>query len=780
MEKEKQTISSEIRPLLFEISLSKGKSVDNIIENNQEFLNKYNAKTISSFIKIVVSLEEKIREEKDLNKKRKIIEFALENMYNSLIDLNLFFIILQSIIRNEIEKKEIDEDKIYALKRHYMKQKSGFILIINKLFSKLENIYLELTNEYEYDHELEFNQQTNEQKIYNLTLLFFDFINNEFDYDYTVDTYYNKILIYKKTVFTRNAIEKDDIKNIDFNLLNFEQIKEIFDILGPKMSIFKTVYILQKINDLDMGEKVLNHLKDNLLPDFYKELQSTIDKSFIETAVNNISKELEKISIDKSKLITELQNDYIISIFNHYITSRGFLVNNINNKLEVSFKLSNLDYKTKCKFINELTDKCIDGGVVKVFIDKISSACDLYNVDDTFAFITEEEPDKKSKKSKKNKKISKKKEVKITDDEIDSAYKQTDIEDIGKLDTDKIWDIKSKLTEKNINKIRSDFFHEPGVLFDELFYKIDGINPTMYSTIIFNFIKDYLFFIAGYIIKDIGHFTMVLQGGAAVQYFSNAKRKTTDLDFTLYSTTTIDKIKEKLASDFLPYFSDDVINIKEILLNREPLFNFPEIKKYYEANIKFGIEKLTADATTFKLYYKFDDKRKIVKIYIDIDGIGGPTISKCLIDISLYTDILPNNQIYRFPFKSDDKDTQILIKILKKELLLLKIKSYILDYDKLIKDKNFRNPKYIKEVPDIDIQKTIEFIGIKAKSQLDALNEADKTPSLPLKDGRKYKSRKSTVKRKSRKNKSTRKRKTKSRNRKSTEKLRRKSIKRKL
>ena len=40
MEKEKQSISSEIRPLIFEISLSKGKSVDNIIENNQEFLNK--------------------------------------------------------------------------------------------------------------------------------------------------------------------------------------------------------------------------------------------------------------------------------------------------------------------------------------------------------------------------------------------------------------------------------------------------------------------------------------------------------------------------------------------------------------------------------------------------------------------------------------------------------------------------------------------------------------------------------------------------------------------
>ena len=298
----------------------------------------------------------------------------------------------------------------------------------------------------------------------------------------------------------------------------------------------------------------------------------------------------------------------------------------------------------------------------------------------------------------------------------------------------------------------------------------------MYSTIIFNFIKDYLFFIAGYIIKDIGHFTMVLQGGAAVQYFSNAKRKTTDLDFTLYSTTTIDKIKEKLASDFLPYFSDDVINIKEILLNREPLFNFPTIKKDYEENIKFGIEKLTADATTFKLYYKFDDERQIVKIYIDIDGIGGPTISKCLIDISLYTTNTPpnNKQLVRFPFnnKSDDKDdTQILIKILKKELLESKIKSYISDYDKLIKDKNFCNPKYIKKVPDIDIQKTIEFIGIKAKSQLDALNEADKTPSLPLKDGRKYKSRK---------NKSTRKHKTKSRNRKSTEKLRRKSIKRKL
>ena len=101
----------------------------------------------------------------------------------------------------------------------------------------------------------------------------------------------------------------------------------------------------------------------------------------------------------------------------------------------------------------------------------------------------------------------------------------------------------------------------------------------MYSTIIFNFIKDYLFFIAGYIIKDIGHFTMVLQGGAAVQYFSNAKRKTTDLDFTLYTTTTIDKIKEKLASDFLPYFSNEVIDIREILLNREPIFNFPTIKK---------------------------------------------------------------------------------------------------------------------------------------------------------------------------------------------------------
>ena len=73
-----------------------------------------------------------------MNKKRKIIEFALENMYNSLIDLKLFFIILQSIIRNEIEKKEIDEDKIYALKRHYMKQKSGFILIIRiKIFAIL-------------------------------------------------------------------------------------------------------------------------------------------------------------------------------------------------------------------------------------------------------------------------------------------------------------------------------------------------------------------------------------------------------------------------------------------------------------------------------------------------------------------------------------------------------------------------------------------------------------------------------------------------------------------
>ena len=63
MEKEKQTISVELRSLIFKISLSKGNSVDHIIENNQEFLNKYNDKTNSSFIDIVVSFEKKIREE---------------------------------------------------------------------------------------------------------------------------------------------------------------------------------------------------------------------------------------------------------------------------------------------------------------------------------------------------------------------------------------------------------------------------------------------------------------------------------------------------------------------------------------------------------------------------------------------------------------------------------------------------------------------------------------------------------------------------------------------
>ena len=707
-------------------------------------------------------------------------------MYNNLVYINLFFIILQSIITNEIEKKEIDEQKIYALKRHYMKQKSGFILIIKKVFSKLEKIYLELTNEYEYDHELEFNQQTNEQKIYNLTLLFFDFINNEYDYDYTVDTYYNKILIYKKSVFTRNSIENDNINNIDFNLLNFEQIKEIFDILGPKMSIFKTVYILQKINELDMCAKVLKHVKQNLLPVFYRELKSSINCDFIEIAVNNISKELKKKSIDKSSITDEVKHEYIICFFNNYITSCGFDDMTLKkSKLKVSLNLSKLDFETKFNFIDELKKKCEDElkknvSICEIFIAKISSVCNLEDEDeDALAkYIEGKTPNKKKSKPKKTK--SKSIETKeINDDIIDLAYNQTDIKDIGELDTDKIWDIKSKLTEKNINIIRSEFFHEPGVLFDELFYKIEGINSTMYSTIIFNFIKDYLFFIAGYIIKDIGHFTMVLQGGAAVQYFSNAKRKTTDLDFTLYTTTTIDKIKEKLASDFLPYFSNEVIDIREILLNREPIFNFPTIKKDYEENIKFGITKLKDKATTFKLYYKFDDDRQIVKIYIDI-VIDGKPISKCLIDISLYTGtILPNKQLDRFEFHGD---TQILIKILKKDLLKSKIKSYISDYDKLIKDKNFRNPTYIKKVPNIDIQKTIEFIGIKAKSQLDALNEADKTPSLPLKDGMKYKYRKSTVKhkRKSRKNKSTRKRKTKSRNRKSTEKLRRKSIKRKL
>jgi hypothetical protein len=159
-----------------------------------------------------------------------------------------------------------DKEKIELLKKYYIEQKREFLSIddsiVKIMFNKIENIYLEFSHSRDFDYELEYKDQKNDQKIYNITLLFIDFIVNEFDYDYNVEIY-DEISLMKSSLFTRNSIRNADIRNIDFNLLNFEQIKEIFYIIGPEKTISKIGYILEKINDETICEKLFKYVKFN-------------------------------------------------------------------------------------------------------------------------------------------------------------------------------------------------------------------------------------------------------------------------------------------------------------------------------------------------------------------------------------------------------------------------------------------------------------------------------------------------------------------------------------
>ena len=125
-------------------------------------------------------------------------------------------------------------------------------------------------------------------------------------------------------------------------------------------------------------------------------------------------------------------------------------------------------------------------------------------------------------------------------------------------------------SEDLINQIKTNFFKENVDRKIEILHDYSGYKRS-YEVLIFNYIKEYLLFIISKSSKlaENRYGTLVLQGGACVQHFSNARRITGDLDYKFYplpqnlTKTTIELQYNFLKKNILPYIS--LIDVKEIL-----------------------------------------------------------------------------------------------------------------------------------------------------------------------------------------------------------------------
>jgi hypothetical protein len=705
---------------------------------NNDKIRKHYANMINLF-KLVFEFVKNSKYKNNFVKKN-IFEFTLEYMHLFFFETIYLYKIYKLLKDKENLIKKLEDDvgseffktnfvhstivellhetlrELAELKESYNKQKNFLIKSVQDTIINFKNEYLTLVDDSIIDCDMDdYVNLTNDQKNYCLTINIINVFNN-FD-----ENLYNKIYEMKRYVFGRNDMyycqndqknEKDYyFRNFNIDSLNTNQIKELLDFIGPEKSFRTHEKIVENIENQEKKIDIQQYIFDN----FSIFINNKTDTSFIDAIVGRLT-DLKPILIQKIKRI------YINIICNEEIKKYKFESELKFRQIKIEQSINNI---VKLKLISEFKEDFL---YKEQFLEQLNLLIDVDTMDDDelLKYINEGDAPPKGKK-KKSKKSKQGKGEEVNDDIIDSKFVTTDI-DLSKIKIDeKIKDlILANVTEENVNNIRKTFFYEDGIKFSNNHFGESLIPKKLYYSIIFEFMKDYLLLIIGSIVQNQpilkDGFNVILTGGACVQYFSEGKRKTSDLDFMICSKKDIKDIKSIIEKFLLPYLlSPEIMNIKNILKSREYSAE-KEIEDFKLENLNNFYKILIKEITKIELKCKYDDVRNIIKLDLYVNGEKGGS----LIDMIFYNlkDSDIKDRITKFKLNKNNT-----IKIINKEFLLSQMSGYKSDYDTFIsltdEDKKEFKPKYIKQVPGINLDETINFIGNKAINQINAIKSAE-------------------------------------------------------
>lgn len=731
---------------------------------------------IRSFDKIFNQILSQIYISNDV--KKNIFEFVVQYMYKEIYLERSYshqtFLLYYK--KNVIGYEKNEESMIQSFNNQRKMFIDGIDMKINYLMSEYLKLTVSLENNKKYSDE------TNEQKNYSLTLCIFDILTYKYFEGHKTEI--DEIEKMKLSLFSRIDIKicQDDLENeiedycsnIKFELLNIDQIKEILDLIGPQKCARTHKQIFRKISD-DKSKYV------NLYLYIEKQLyEFVIDRN--KYVIGIIEKETRQKLNHLTKTIT--------NIFKKFIYIKECEKYGFENKLllfeegEIVISENSSEIKKNILGLISKLNDFVDFDGKLDFFELVRNLFKITDEDVSKLLFSDDEPKKKSKKKKSKKVVSEE----VTDEMIDAASSSTDIT-FSTIDEKKKVSILSSMNDEIINKIRSVFFHENGIIFCNDDFQNIQYPKSYYALIIFNFIKPYLLFIISFILKnneilEKNNINVILWGGACTQYFSKGKRKTLDLDFKIYSNKDYNEIKNLLESEILPYLS--ILNIKEILKKTKHEFKKGTLSDYQE-NLNNAISSLVRDDTNIELEFIYYEERHIIKFNANVvEKKSSENVFKIpLIDMGLNTlkggNTLPRTDIINIE--------GIEIKIIKKNLMKTNLSNYQSDYENLKKmeqyvnsiitivksddintiKKNMRRegiretdiayfvnlvqtmkitstkdeiieslltneenklkyflPQYIQRVPTINFAKTIEFLGKKAQSQNMAILESEK------------------------------------------------------
>jgi len=702
IENDEKNLRSDIKSFIDDKFKEIQKFKPSMLSNN-EMLSEHVKYMISSFISIFNKILGQIYISNDV--KKNIFEFTIQYMYKEIYLERSYF--HQTFLL--YKKNESSGEIIESFTNQIRFFSDGIDMKINYLMSQ----YLELTVSLENDKP--YSDETNEEKNYNLTLCIFKILTYKFfeGYKDEIEEFDSK----KASVFSRIDIQicQDDVKNkiqdyfsnIDFKLLKIYQIKEILDLIGPEKCVRTYAKILEKF------DKDENKMDKSLASRIH------IENEFQLFVIDRNKNDIEIVDKVTKKTMESVFTDiYKKFIYINEVKKYGF--ENVLIKYDnLSKDLLNMDKTIILELINKLNDENIFEK--EKFFIKIK---ELFNVseDDVLKFVLSgDNPTKTKSKKKKSKKVI---PEEVTDEMIGSATKATDIE-CSMIDDEKKGKILSVMNDEIINKIRSDFFYEKGVV---IFCNDDLKNPSYpkdyYSLIIFNFIKPYLLFIISFILNNDefkkNNLNVILWGGACAQFFSKGKRRASDLDFKIYSNKTYPDMKEVLEKEMFPYLLS-ILDIKQILKENKPIFN-EGTHSDYQTNIINAIKQLVDDDANIELKFEYYEERHIIKFNANVvEKLSSFKIS--LIDISL--NILKGE--IKLPKIDTIKIGGVEIRIIKKKEMMKNLLNYKSDYENLNKTKEYVESIIKRETDETDIKKRKDGIKKKMRKEEEGIKEEDIT-----------------------------------------------------
>ncbi len=281
-------------------------------------------------------------------------------------------------------------------------------------------------------------------------------------------------------------------------------------------------------------------------------------------------------------------------------------------------------------------------------------------------------------------------------------------------------------TETDIlSRIRTKFFKEKDVV--EIPYKNELNNDVknVYHSIIFSYIKDYfVYYISEFAHKKKNIYKLILDGGVCVQFHSDGKRTTSDLDYKLYPVEErFDNIDNQInyINELFKYLEEKITNEKIKIKMKQKFVITPEI---HGDKILLSYKEFL-DSCTFSIVKDDNksiiDKSKVIKFFLKcIHTTSGNEYKLHVIDFKLYDkknqtllkiyddslQIPPNIKVEGI---SDDFD----IIILSKEFLLFQLKTYIREcrnlFEKVIKiEEEYKKEEKKEETRENEVAKLIK------------------------------------------------------------------------